>query len=187
MKKIIGFIAICLLLIGCSDEEITRTDLLSGTADFSLKQSFDLKEENSVSMLVEVYTNGHVVDENFMFFGNHFKGQGAIQFSIFKPNYTTSDPLSAFIIGVIQGDDLVISNKVITNSPENTFGNFVFDSAKERVITETGEYVLGVFGYLADEDALSPLFQYIKIEERSNFIEAYEKFPLVYVVVIDVQ
>ena len=186
MKKIL--LIICILsfaLIGCSNTQLKSSDILSEVADFNFLQSFDLKEEKSVTMAVEIYENGHRKDERLMYFGNNFKGKGDIQFSYFRPDYsmTNSNLIESFIVGAIKNENKIISTKVINTSP---FMGYIFDAAKENVITNDGVYTIGVLGYLTDE-AASTSFPKIQIQERLDFIEAYKTYPLVYLVVLEVQ
>ena len=59
MKKLIFLFLLCLAVVGCSNESKTNsnTDILSNVAEFNFQQSFDLSEEQSVTMFVEVYEN----------------------------------------------------------------------------------------------------------------------------------
>lgn len=186
LKKIIFIISILsFILIGCSDTQSKSTDILSEVADFNFLQSFDLKEEKSVSMAVEIYENGYRKDETLMYFGNQFEGKGEIQFSYFRPNYSVNNfnLIESFIVGAIKDESNVISNKVIDATP---YMGYIFDVAKENLIKNDGEYTIGVLGYLSDE-AASTSFPKIQIQERSDFIKAYETYPLVYLVILEVQ
>lgn len=179
---------ICLLsftMVGCSNNQSRSSDVLSEVADFNFLQSFDLEEEKSVAMAVEIYENGHRKGERLMYFGNYFKGKGNIQFSYFRPDYSinNSNLIESFIVGAIQDETKMISNKIINSTP---FMGYIFDAAKENVITSDGEYTIGVLGYLTDE-AASTSFEKIQIQERLDFIEAYETYPLVYLVVLEIQ
>ncbi|MEG0473440.1 MAG: hypothetical protein RR588_13995 [Solibacillus sp.] len=118
-----------------------------------------------------------------MSFGNQFKGKGDIQFSNFKPNHATSESMNTFFVGVIQGEDKAISDKIIGEIP---YMGMLHENGKNKLITDNGDYILGVFGFLTDEDAASS-FPKIQIEERQNFIEAYKTYPIAYVVVAEVR
>jgi len=173
-------------LIGCSDTQSEDSDILSEIADFNFLQSFNFEEEKSITMSVEIYENGHRKDAPLMYFGNHFKGNGKIQFSYFRPDLILDDSggLKSFITGVIQDEQKTIPSKVI-DAPLYT--GYLFDAAKENTITKEGIYNIGVLGYLTDEDAASPFIKEIQILERADFIEEYKEFPVVYLVVIEVQ
>lgn len=183
MKKLLILFGICITLLGCSNEKIADNDMLSNAAEFNFKQAFDFKEEKSVTLLVETYVRGQRIDHKLMSFGNQFKGKGNLQFSYFNPNYATSESIGPFLIGVIGAEDRVISDKIIDETP---YMGLLFESANANLITENGDYILGVFGYLTNEDAATS-FPKIKIGERKDFIEAYTSYPIAYVVIAEVR
>lgn len=172
-------------MIGCSNTPLQSSDILSDVAQVNFQQSFDLKEEKSVTMAVEIYENGHRKDTRFMYLGNHFKGKGEIQFSYFRPDdcMSNSECIQSFIVGAIKDENKMISNKVISTT---SLTGYIFDAAKEHVMTKDGVYTIGVLGYLTDEAAATS-FPKIQIQERSDFIEAYKTYPLVYLVVLEIQ
>lgn len=86
-----------------------------------------------------------------------------------KNNYSFGNLSNTFFVGVIQWKDKAISDKIIGEIP---YMGMLHESGNNKLITDNGDYVLGVFGYLTDEDAASS-FPKIKLEERQNFIEAY--------------
>ena len=55
------------------------------------------------------------------------------------------------------------------------------------MITKKGQYRIGMYGSLSEEDSTTytePLK--LTVEEKKDFVEAYERFPVVNVVVVEV-
>ena len=148
MKKIILVILLCLLLVGCSNKTETGEDILSSAAEFNLQQAFDLKEEQSVTMFVEVYENGQFIDDRDIYFGNNFKGKGNIHFSMFRPD----NAAEVFLIGAIQDKNHAVSKKMLIDLTE---WGVIFKEAENDVITKKGQYRLGMYGSLSEEDSTS--------------------------------
>jgi hypothetical protein len=181
MRRCLLFLVLCVALTGCSSENEANPDILSNVSEFNFQQSFNLKEEKSISMFLEVYEYGKFTSDKYIYFGNKFNGKGAIQFSLFRQNYSPQ----LFLIGAIQDAETVISEKRLIDSPE---WGLIFKVAKATIITKPGEYRLGMYGALSEVDAttyITPLN--LTVEKRRDFIEAYEKFPVIYVVVVDVR
>lgn len=89
-------------------------------------------------------------------------------------------------MAAIRSGDQIISKKVINALP---YFAYSFDEAKQKQITKDGEYIIGAYGYISpnefpDADTKFPL---IKIKQRMDFVEAYKDYPLVYLVIIEVQ
>ena len=131
---------------------------------------------------------GYRMSEPLMYFGNHFKGEGEIQFSFFRSDFSTSNPqlIESFEVAAIRSGEKVISNKVINALP---YFAYSFDEAKQKQITKDGEYIMGAYGFLSpdefpDADKKFPL---IKIQQPRDSIEAYKNIPLVYLVIVKVQ
>ena len=180
MKRILLLFLLCLSLLGCSNEAETSEDILSSAAEFNLQQAFNLKEEQSVTMFVEVYENGQFIDDREFYFGNNFKGNGSVQFSMFRPD----NAAEVFLIGAIQDKNHAVSKKMLIDLTE---WGVIFKEAENDVITKKGQYRLGMYGSLSEEDSTTytePLK--LTVEEKKDFVEAYERFPIVYVVVVEV-
>jgi hypothetical protein len=181
MRGILLFLVLCLTLMACSNEKEVTGDILSNVAEFNFQQSFDLKDEKTISMFVEVYEYGKFKDNKYLSFSNNYNGKGAIQFSLFRQNFTPD----LFLIGAIQDKKNILSEKRFLDSPKL---GLIFKAAKNKVITQTGEYRLGMYGSVPEVDAttyITPL--HLTVEKRNDFIEAYEKFPIIYVVVVAVR
>lgn len=179
MKRIILVILLCLLLVGCSNKA-EGEDILSSAAEFNLQQAFDLEEEQSVTVFLEVYGNGQFIDDRDIYFGNNFKGKGNVQFSMFRPDNTAE----LFLIGAIQDKNHAVSKKTLIDLTE---WGVIFKEAENDVITKKGQYRIGMYGALSEDDSTTytePLN--LTVEEKKDFVEAYERFPIVYVVVVQV-
>lgn len=182
MKKIIFLFLLCIVVVGCSNESKTDSskDILSSVAEFNFQQSFDLSEEQSVSMFVEVYENGKFMDDRGIYFANNFKGNGKAQFSMFREDNSAN----LFLIGAIQDGEKVISKKMVMDT--NDWG-LIIKEKKNNVITEKGQYRIGMYGSLSEEDSTNytePLN--LSVEEKQEFVKAYERYPIIYVVVVEV-
>lgn len=182
MKKLIFLFLLCLAVVGCSNESKTNsnTDILSNVAEFNFQQSFDLSEEQSVTMFVEVYENGKFIDDRNFYFANNFKGNGKAQFSMFREDNSAN----LFLIGAIQDEENVISKKMFMDT---TNWGLIFKEKKNNVITEKGQYRIGMYGSLSEEDSTNytePLN--LSVEDKQEFVEAYERYPIIYVVVVEV-
>ena len=81
---------------------------------------------------------------------------------------------------------MIISNKIINTSP---YMSYSFDAAKQKHITKDGEYIIGAYGYISNEEAskATTKFPVIEIQQRMDYIEAYKNNPMVYLVIVDVQ
>ena len=89
-------------------------------------------------------------------------------------------------MAAIRSGEKVISNKVINALP---YFSYSLDEAKQKQITKYGEYIMGAYGYISpdefpDADVKFPL---IKIQQPRDSIEAYKNYPLVYLVIVEVQ
>lgn len=180
MKRILLVILLCLPLVGCSNETEIGEDILSSAAEFNLQQAFDLKEEQSVTMYVEAYENGQFMDDREIYFGNNFEGNGKVQFSMFR----AENSAELFLIGAIQDKNHAVSKKMFIDTLE---WGVIFKEAENDVITKKGQYRIGMYGSLSEEDSTTytePLK--LTVEEKKDFVEAYERFPVVYVVVVEV-
>ncbi|MFJ7667599.1 hypothetical protein ACIQXI_10835 [Lysinibacillus sp. NPDC097195] len=182
MKKIIFLFLLCLAIVGCSnDNEVDSSkDILSNVAEFNFQQSFDLSKEQSVTMFVEVYENGKFIDDRNIYFANNFKGKGKAQFSMFRQDNSAE----LFLIGAIQDKENVISKKMFIDTIN---WGLIFKEKINNVITEKGQYRIGMYGSLSEKDSTSstePLK--LSVEDKKEFVEAYERYPIIYVVVVEV-
>lgn len=188
LKKMLFIFMLSIILVGCSNSSSNDSDILSDLAYSNFKQLFSFDEEKSVTMTVEGYEYGKRNSEPLMYFGNNFKGDGEIQFSYFRPDFSTnsSQLIESFEVAAIKSRDSIISHKIINTSP---YMSYVFDEAKAKHITKNGEYIIGAYGYVSDEEAskATTKFPVIEIQERMDFIEAYKNHSLVYLVVVEVQ
>ncbi|MEK3765507.1 MULTISPECIES: hypothetical protein [unclassified Solibacillus] len=180
MKRLLLVILLCLPLVGCSDEAEIGEDILSSAAEFNLQQAFDLKEKQSVTMFVEVYENGQFMGDREIYFGNNFEGNGKVQFSMFR----AENSAELFLVGAIQDKNHAVSKKMFVETSE---WGVIFKAAENDVITKKGQYRIGMYGSLSEEDSTTytePLN--LSVEEKKEFIEAYERYPVVNVVVVEV-
>ena len=180
MKRFLLVILLCLPLVGCADETEISKDILSSAAEFNLHQAFDLKEEHSVTLFVEVYENGQFTGDREIYFGNNFEGNGKVQFSMFRAENSPE----LFLIGAIQDKNHTVSKKLFVDTSE---WGVIFKEAENNVITKKGHYRIGMYGSLSEEDSTTytePLN--LSVEEKKDFIEAYERFPVVNVIVVEV-
>ena len=188
VKKWVFIFLFSILLVGCSNGSSSDSDLLSELAYYNFKQSFSLDEEKSITITVEGYEYGKRKSEPLMYFGNHFKGDGEIQFSYFRPDFSTSNSrlIESFEVAAIRSGDQIISNKMINALPYMAYS---FAEAKQKQITKDGEYIIGAYGYISPEELPNATtnFPQIEIQQRMDYIEAYNNYPLVYLVIVEVQ
>ena len=188
VKKWLFVFVLSILLVGCSNSSSSDSDILSELANINFNQTFSFDEEKSITITMEGYEYGKRNSEPFMYFGNSFKGDGEIQFSYFRPDFSTSNSQSieSFEVAAIRSDDKIISNKSIITTP---YMYYSFDAAKQKQITKDGEYIIGAYGYISDEEASKATtnFPVIEIQQRMDYIEAYKNNPLVYLVIVEVQ
>lgn len=185
MKNIYVFLFFALFLVGCSNKETENVDILSTAADFNFIHPFDFEEKKTIMLTLEAYEYGQRNEEPIAYFGNVFNGKGQIQFFFFRPTYTMSESnlIESFMIAAIQDDEQIISHKILASSP---YQGYLFQAAKEHMITENSDYIIGAFAYLTDE-AASSSFPQLEIQERQDFIAAYETYPFTYVIVANVR
>ena len=107
LKKWLFVFLFSILLVGCSDSSSSDSDILSELANTNFKQSFSFDEEKSITITVEGYEYGKRNSEPLMYFGNHFKGDGEIQFSYFRPDFSTSNSqlIESFEVVAIRSND----------------------------------------------------------------------------------
>ena len=89
-----------------------------------------------------------------------------------------------FLIGAIQDKENVISKKMYMDT---TNWGLIFKENKNNVITEKGQYRIGMYGSLSEKDSTNytePLN--LSVEDKQKFVEAYERYPIIYVVVVEV-
>lgn len=180
MKRVLLLFLLCISILGCSNEEEKNEDILSKVAELNFEQAFNLEEEQSVTMFVEVYENGKFVDDRNIYFANNFKGKGKAQFSMFREDSSAD----LFLIAAIQDEEHVISKKMVIDTIN---WGFIFKEKNNDVITQKGQYRIGMYGSLSEDDSLNytaPLK--LSVEDKKEFVEAYERYPTIYVVVVEV-
>ena len=182
VRKLILLFLLCIAIVGCSNESKTDSsrDILSSVAEFNFQQLFDLREEQSITMFVEVYENGKFIEDRNIYFANNFKGNGKAQFSMFR----LDNSANLFLIGAIQDEEHIISKKMVIDT---IHWGFIFKEKHNDVITDKGQYRIGMYGSLSEDDLMNytePLK--LSVEHKKEFVEAYERYPIIYVVVVEV-
>ena len=156
------------LFSGCTT--ITNENSLEQVADFYVHASFKTESDETVSIIVDHYQNGKRQNDTLLDLSSGELEKGNIHLSMIQ----LPDEEEMLIIGSINTDGSVVSNKSMLHMPSTTFSS-IHSDAKLKSGEET---MLGAIFF--DEQSVS--LEMIDIDELDDFIEAYEKIEHTYIV-----